>query len=42
LYVGHAVSKGSAPEDLFHVDEVVKGTDVAPSVEATGCHINWT
>jgi branched-chain amino acid transport system substrate-binding protein len=42
LYVGHAVSKGSAPEDLFHVDAVVKGTDVAPAVEDTGCRLNWT
>jgi branched-chain amino acid transport system substrate-binding protein len=41
LYVGHAVEKGSEPDDLFHVDEVVKGVDVAPSVEETGCHLTW-
>jgi branched-chain amino acid transport system substrate-binding protein len=41
LYVGHAQSQGSEPEDLFVVDQVVKGTDAAPSVEDTGCHVSW-
>jgi branched-chain amino acid transport system substrate-binding protein len=41
LYVGHAIAKGDGPDDLFHVDEIVKGADVAPSVEATGCHLKW-
>ncbi|HSY88902.1 MAG TPA: ABC transporter substrate-binding protein [Verrucomicrobiae bacterium] len=41
LFVGHAVAEGPEPDDLFHVDQVVKGTDVAPTVEATGCHIKW-
>jgi len=41
LYVGHAVSSGSEPEDLFHVDTVVKGSDVAPTVEETGCQLKW-
>ena len=41
LYVGHAVEKGSEPEDLFHVDSVVKGVDVALSVSDTGCHLKW-
>ncbi len=41
LYVGHAVSSGPEPEDLFHVDQVVKGTEVAPTVEETGCHVKW-
>jgi branched-chain amino acid transport system substrate-binding protein len=40
LYVGHA-EQGSAPEDLFHVDQVVKGVDVALPVEETGCHVKW-
>jgi branched-chain amino acid transport system substrate-binding protein len=39
LYVGHAVAKGTEPEDLFHVDSVVKGSDVAPKVSDTGCHL---
>jgi branched-chain amino acid transport system substrate-binding protein len=39
LFVGHAVAEGPEPDDLFHVDQVVKGTDVAPTVEATGCQI---
>ena len=37
LYIGEAVEKGSMPEDLFHVDSVVEGTKVAPSVAETGC-----
>ena len=28
LYVGRAVEKDSTPEDLFHVDQIVKGVDV--------------
>ena len=41
LYVGHAVSKGAKPEDLFHVNSIVQGVKAAPTVEATGCHIKW-
>jgi branched-chain amino acid transport system substrate-binding protein len=41
LYLGHAVAKGPQPEDLFHVDELVKGVDAAPPVAETGCHLKW-
>ena len=41
LYIGEAVSKGPMPEDLFHVDSVVEGTKVAPSVAETGCHLTF-
>jgi branched-chain amino acid transport system substrate-binding protein len=41
LYVGHAVAQGPQPDDLFHVDSVVKGVDVALPVDQTGCHIKW-
>ena len=42
LYVGHAQSKGTDdPEDLFVVDEVVKGPDVAGTLEETGCKQTW-
>jgi branched-chain amino acid transport system substrate-binding protein len=41
LYVGHAVEKGPEPEDLFHVDSIVKGVDVALPVSETGCHPKW-
>jgi branched-chain amino acid transport system substrate-binding protein len=41
LYVGHAVARGNDPEDLFKVDEVVKGVDVAPPVADTGCNLTW-
>jgi branched-chain amino acid transport system substrate-binding protein len=41
LYVGHAVEKGPVPEDLFHVDQIVKGIDAALPVSETGCHLKW-
>ena len=41
LYVGHAVAKGPEPEDLFHVDQLVKGVDAALPVAETGCHLKW-
>jgi branched-chain amino acid transport system substrate-binding protein len=41
LYVGNAVEHGPEPEDLFHVDELVKGVDAALPVAETGCHIKW-
>jgi branched-chain amino acid transport system substrate-binding protein len=41
LYVGHAVAHGPQPEDLFHVDELVKGVDAALPVAETGCHLQW-
>ena len=41
LYVGDAIEKGAEPDDLFRVDEIAKGTDVAPSVAETGCQLKW-
>ncbi len=41
LYVGHAQAQGSAPDDLFKVTEVVKGADVAGTVEESGCKMTW-
>ena len=41
LYVGHAVANGPEPEDLFVVDDVVKGADVALPVDQTGCHLTF-
>ena len=41
LYVGHAVSQGPKPEDLFVVDKVVQGADVALPVDETGCHLTF-
>ena len=41
VYVGHAVAQGPQPEDLFHVDKVVKGEDVALPVDQTGCHLTY-
>jgi branched-chain amino acid transport system substrate-binding protein len=43
LYVGHAQSgKGGNDEDLFAVDQVVKGSEAAPSVQETGCVMKWS
>ncbi len=42
LYVGHAQSKGTSdPEDLFVVEEVVKGDKIAGTLEETGCKMTW-
>ncbi len=41
LYVGSAQAKGSDPEDLFHVTDLVKGVDAAESVADTGCRLTW-
>ena len=41
LYVGHAQEKGSEAEDLFQVDELVKGVDAALPVAETGCQMKW-
>jgi len=41
LYVGNAQAKGDDPEDLFKVTEVVKGPDIAGTLEETGCKMTW-
>jgi branched-chain amino acid transport system substrate-binding protein len=41
LYVGNAQAKGSAPDDLFHVSQVVKGAEVSPTLEESGCKMVW-
>ena len=42
LYVGHAQEHGKDdPEDLFVVDEEVKGVDAALPVDETGCKMKW-
>jgi branched-chain amino acid transport system substrate-binding protein len=42
LYVGHAVAKGTDdPEDLFVVDQEVKGVDAALPMADTGCKMKW-
>ncbi|NYT62004.1 ABC transporter substrate-binding protein [Alcaligenaceae bacterium] len=41
IFVGHAQAQGSAPDDLFHVDKVVNGVDVAGTVEESGCKMTW-
>ena len=34
-------SKGGDPEDLFNVTDVVKGADIAGTLEDTGCKMTW-
>jgi len=43
LYVGNAREKGEKgePEDLFAVTEIVKGPEVAGTLEETGCKMVW-
>ena len=42
LYVSKAQAQGPAgPDDLFKVTEVVKGVDVAGTLEESGCKMTW-
>lgn len=43
LYVGNAREKGEKgePDDLFEVTQVVKGPEVAGTLEETGCKMTW-
>jgi branched-chain amino acid transport system substrate-binding protein len=41
LYAGNAQAKGSAPDDLFHVTNVVKGADIAGTMVESGCKMTW-
>ncbi len=41
LFVGQAQAKGSAPDDLFKVMQTFAGADIADSVEASGCKMQW-
>jgi branched-chain amino acid transport system substrate-binding protein len=41
LFVGQAQASGEGPDDLFHVTRVVDGTDIAGTLEETGCKMAW-
>jgi branched-chain amino acid transport system substrate-binding protein len=41
LFVGNAQAQGSAPDDLFKVTQVIKGADVAGTLEESGCKMTW-
>jgi branched-chain amino acid transport system substrate-binding protein len=41
LFVGQAQAAGTAPDDLFKVTEVVKGSDAAGPLEDSGCKMTW-
>ncbi len=41
-FVGEAQEHGSDdPDDLFKVDRVIAGDEIAPPVDETGCHLTW-
>jgi branched-chain amino acid transport system substrate-binding protein len=41
-FVGEALANGKDdPEDLYRVDQVVAGDKTSPSVEETGCAVQW-
>jgi len=41
LWAGHAQASGSAPDDLFKIDEVIESKTIAPTVAETGCKMTW-
>ena len=41
LYVGQAQASGEGADDLFKVTDVVKGADVAGTLEESGCKMTW-
>ena len=41
LFVGNAQAQGSVEDDLFQVTQLVKGKDVAGTLEGTGCKMTW-
>src|SRR5215470_1820553 len=41
LFVGNAQAQGSVEDDLFQVTQLVKGKDVAGTLESTGCKMTW-
>ena len=41
LFVGNAQAKGNAPDDLFHVTDIIKGTEAAGTLEESGCKMVW-
>lgn len=40
-WVGRAQAEGSAPDDLFHVDDIVESKTIAPTVQETMCKMTW-
>ncbi|TAL82821.1 MAG: ABC transporter substrate-binding protein [Candidimonas sp.] len=41
LWAGHAQAKGSAPDDLFHIDSTIDSQTIAPTIEESGCKMTW-
>ena len=41
LFVGSAQASGEGEDDLFKVTNVVKGADIAGTVEASSCKMEW-
>ena len=41
LYVGEAQTKGAEPDDLFKVEKTFAGSDIADTVQESGCKLVW-
>jgi branched-chain amino acid transport system substrate-binding protein len=41
LFVGNAQPSGAGPDDLFKVTSVIRASDVAGTVEESGCKMAW-
>jgi branched-chain amino acid transport system substrate-binding protein len=41
LFVGNAQPRGVGPDDLFKVTSVIRASDVAGTVEESGCKMAW-
>ena len=41
LFVGNAQPSGAGPDDLFKVTSVIRASDVAGTVEESGCKMTW-
>ncbi|MGH7121625.1 MAG: ABC transporter substrate-binding protein [Acetobacteraceae bacterium] len=41
LYFGTAQEKGSTPDDLFHITDIIDDKTIVDSVEETGCKMTW-
>ncbi len=41
LFVGQMQATGSAPDDLFKVEKTFAGSDIADSVQDSGCKLAW-
>jgi branched-chain amino acid transport system substrate-binding protein len=41
LWAGHAQESGSTPDDLFHIDQTIVSSTIAPTLEEAECKMTW-